>query len=29
MWQFEGRQVPLIQTAIPPGPKAKALLDRR
>src|SRR5436190_7906844 len=27
MWQFEGRQVPLIQTALP-GPKARALLDR-
>jgi 4-aminobutyrate aminotransferase len=27
MWQFEGRQVPLIQTA-PPGPKARALLER-
>ncbi|MBI2809104.1 MAG: acetyl ornithine aminotransferase family protein [Planctomycetes bacterium] len=27
MWQFAGRQVPLIQTA-PPGPKARALLDR-
>src|SRR5437868_11639904 len=27
MWQFEGRQVPLIQTALP-GPKAKALLER-
>src|SRR6476646_3948225 len=27
MWQFEGRQIPLIQTALP-GPKARALLDR-
>jgi 4-aminobutyrate aminotransferase len=27
MWQFEGRQVPLIQTPLP-GPKARALLDR-
>src|SRR5437773_1484303 len=27
MWQFEGRQVPQIQTALP-GPKARALLDR-
>src|SRR6266404_154372 len=27
MWQFEGRQVPQIQTDLP-GPKAKALLDR-
>src|SRR5438132_2776857 len=27
MWQFEGRQVPLIQTALP-GPKGRALLDR-
>ncbi|MBM3995795.1 MAG: acetyl ornithine aminotransferase family protein [Planctomycetes bacterium] len=27
MWQFEGRQVPKIQTALP-GPKARALLDR-
>src|SRR5437588_11193338 len=27
MWQFEGRQIPLIQTVLP-GPKARALLDR-
>ncbi|MSQ94517.1 MAG: acetyl ornithine aminotransferase family protein [Gemmataceae bacterium] len=27
MWQFEGRPIPLIQTALP-GPKARALLDR-
>ncbi len=27
MWQFEGRQVPHIQTALP-GPKGRALLDR-
>ena len=27
MWQFEGRQIPLIQTALP-GPKAQALLER-
>lgn len=27
MWQFEGRQVPLIQTALP-GPEARDLLDR-
>src|SRR5437879_5420058 len=27
MWQFEGRQIPRIQTALP-GPKARALLDR-
>ncbi len=27
MWQFEGCQVPLIQTPLP-GPKARALLDR-
>src|SRR5258707_14468377 len=27
MWQFEGRQIPLIQTALP-GPKARALLER-
>jgi 4-aminobutyrate aminotransferase len=27
MWQFEGRQVPRIQTPLP-GPKAKALLER-
>src|SRR5919109_5524290 len=27
MWQFEGRQVPHIKTALP-GPKARALLDR-
>jgi 4-aminobutyrate aminotransferase len=27
MWQFEGRQVPLIQAPLP-GPKAQALLDR-
>jgi len=27
MWQFEGRQIPLIQTDLP-GPKARALLDR-
>jgi 4-aminobutyrate aminotransferase len=27
MWQFEGRQVPLIQTDLP-GPKARALLTR-
>jgi 4-aminobutyrate aminotransferase len=27
MWQFEGRQVPQIQTALP-GPKGRALLDR-
>ena len=27
MWQFEGRQIPLIQTDLP-GPKARALLER-
>src|SRR5260370_15974549 len=27
MWQFEGCQVPLVQTALP-GPKGRALLDR-
>src|SRR6266446_4268408 len=27
MWQFEGRQVPHIQTTLP-GPKARTLLDR-
>jgi 4-aminobutyrate aminotransferase len=28
MWQFEGCQVPLIQTAVLPGPNALALLER-
>src|SRR5258707_15245823 len=27
MWQFEGRQIPLIQTALP-GPRAAVLLER-